>query len=438
MHFSGIRTRLVVWNLAVLALILAVTVAAAIVSIVREHRDAVDDDLHLVAAKEILRFHNGEGSQVPGVRDIMEMLLGEDHELSGAGPVLAFQIDPNGLISGAVQVPMWLPDQAAVAIALRGSEVQSERDVDGVAARLLTVPVRKDHEIVGAVQVVKPLMADQRELSRTILTLVATGVVGLIVALAGSYFLAGRAMKPIEEAFHNQRRFIADASHELRTPAAVIHARAQILSKEWPTLPTGAKEQVESLQADTEEFVRLLNVLLDLARLDGGGEEIVIEPVPVAEAVEETARQLMPLSGRRSIALSCRCEHVWALANLGRVRQILRALVDNALNHTPVGGHVVLETDREGGWARMRVRDDGEGIAPEHLPNIFARFYRTDASRSRGMAGGGAGLGLAIASQLVSRMNGQMRVDSVVDRGTTVTVLLPLAAPAASLDEADV
>ncbi len=427
MHFSGIRTRLAVWNLAVFALVLAITTTAAIVSIVREHGAAVEHDLHLVAAQESLRFHNGETSQAPGIRDIMERILGEDHDLSGPGAILALRIDPAGLVVGPAEVPQGLPDHEAVAQALHGSEVITERALDGVATRTLTVPVRKDQQIVGAVQVVKPLMADRRELSRTILTVVATGVIGLIVALAGSLFLAGRAMKPIEEAFHNQRQFIADASHELRTPIAVIHAQAQMMSKEWPALPPGAKGELETLQADTEELVGLLNELLDLARLDGGAEDIVVEPVAVAEAVEETARQLMPLSRRRSIDLSYRGNPIWAQANLGRFRQVLRAVIDNALKHTKEGGHVVLETGRDGRWARVCVRDDGEGIAPEHLPNIFARFYRVDAERSRGASVGGAGLGLAIASQLVSRMKGEMRVDSAVGRGTEVTILLPLA-----------
>jgi signal transduction histidine kinase len=120
---------------------------------------------------------------------------------------------------------------------------------------------------------------------------------------------------------------------------------------------------------------------------------------------------------------------VWARANLARLRQVLRALVDNALKHTPAGGRVALEAAARGQWAVVRVADTGEGIAAEHLPRVERRFYRIDVVRPRapGSVGAGAGLGLSIASELIRHMRGELRIDSQPGRGTTATVRLPLA-----------
>jgi two-component system sensor histidine kinase BaeS len=125
---------------------------------------------------------------------------------------------------------------------------------------------------------------------------------------------------------------------------------------------------------------------------------------------------------------------VWGQANLGRLRQVVRALVDNALKHTPAGGSVEVTVDVDGDWARLRVIDTGERIAPEDLPKVVDRFYRADEARRRPGDGqsGGAGLGLAIAAELVRLMHGRLTLESTLGRGTVATVLLP-AAPAANL-----
>ena len=120
---------------------------------------------------------------------------------------------------------------------------------------------------------------------------------------------------------------------------------------------------------------------------------------------------------------------VWGRANLGRLRQVVRALIDNALKHTPAGGSVEVIVDREGDLARLRVIDTGEGIGPEHLPNVTGRFYRADEARGRHGAGraGGVGLGLAIAEELVRLMHGRLKLESEPGQGTCAAVVLPMA-----------
>jgi signal transduction histidine kinase len=124
------------------------------------------------------------------------------------------------------------------------------------------------------------------------------------------------------------------------------------------------------------------------------------------------------------VRLDTQLTFVWGRANLAHVRQVLRALADNALKYTPTGGTVLVAVSREGNWACIKVADTGQGIAAEHLPRILEPFYR-DHSAHLG-AVGGAGLGLAIAARLVRLMRGRLRLDSTVGSGTTATVLLPI------------
>lgn len=257
---------------------------------------------------------------------------------------------------------------------------------------------------------------------------VLSAVVGLGLAVLGSTLLTGRAMRPILQVLEQQRQFIADASHELRTPVAVLRARAEVLEREGAGLPPETLAEVRRLRRDAEELTQLLDELLDLARLDAGQTPLSLEPVALAEVAEEIVAQFRPLADARGVRLEADAQPTWGLANLPRVRQVLRILADNALRHTPAGGRVVLGVSHDGSWARLTIGDTGTGIAPEHLPRVFDRFYRT-APPADGATSRGAGLGLAIATELVQRMHGQLDLASALGQGTTATVVLPLAKP---------
>jgi signal transduction histidine kinase len=421
-QFGRIRWRLAAWNLAVLALVLAITIGAALVTEARARAGTVDRELRLAAAREVAAFdHEGDDDGEGESRGRLE--TGSD--------LFSFWLDSRGqIVRNAQQITLTgLPDRDAVRAALGGRETLADRDVGGIAVRLLTVPVYHDRRVVGAVQVGKPLASGQRERAQLTTILLLTGVAGLALSGLGSLFLAGRAMRPIREAFERQRRFIADASHELRTPVAVLRARADVLQREATDLAPDHLEQVQALLHDADELSTLLDELLDLARIDAGHIDLTLEPVALADAAEELIVQLAPLANLRGVELHVVTKPVWGQANLGRLRQVVRALVDNALKHTPAGGSVEVVVDREGDLARLRVIDTGEGIGPEHLQNVMGRFYRADEARDRRSAGraGGAGLGLAIAEELMRLMHGRLKLESDPGHGTCATVLLPLA-----------
>lgn len=423
-HFWRIRWRLAGWNLLVLALVLLVTIGAALVAETRARMVTVDRELRLAADREAAAFDDdGDGERLVGRR------------LEAGSDLFLLWVDRRGRVVRSAGVPAsaGLPDAEALRAALEGRETLADHDVGGEPARLLTVPVYHERRLVGAVQVGKPLATVQRELAGLTTVLLLTGAAGLALSALGSLFLADRAMRPIRAAFERQRQFIADASHELRTPVAVVRARADVLEREGVSLPPDQREELVLLRRDADELSALLDELLDLARLDAEQVPLPLEPVALGDVVEELVAQLQPLAGQHGVALRATAAPVWGQANLGRTRQVLRALVDNALKHTPAGGSVTVSVDQTGGWAHLRVVDTGTGIPPEHLARVTDRFYRADEARARGpkRRAGGTGLGLAIADELVRRMHGRLTLESEPGRGTTATVLLPPARGAA-------
>lgn len=440
-----IRLRLAAWNLGVLALVLAVTVGSAIVSEVRASELALDHELRDGAARaaaRLLRERHQDGSFEGDDDDRDDEREHGEPRRSGsdradeapeeASALLTYSVSARGgLVRSDRRTPVrGLPDEGALRAALGGAE--STRDLIAVAepVRLLTVPVAHDGEVVGAVQVVKVLRESRTALSRTTLTLVLTGAAGLFLSALGSWFLAGRAMRPIGEALERQRRFIADASHELRTPVAVVRARAECLQRESTTLPQATRDELDRLHRDAEELSTLLAELLDLARLDATDGTLPREAIALGDAAEEVVAQLAPLAEQRGLSLTVTVEPVWALGHLGRARQVLRALLDNAMKHTPTGGHIRVAATRRGDRAWLTITDDGEGIAAEHLPQVRERFYRGDGgtrAQREDPTRRGAGLGLAIADQLVRAMGGELTLESAPGQGTCATVILPLA-----------
>lgn len=446
------RYRLAAVNLVVLAVVLAITLGAAAFGAFGSSRSLVDQELRAAAVRVLAHIEHERAERDHGARpaereddDERGEHLGDEDDRDArarADRLAAVEVgDEPGFILLVAStprdvrrldgrpVPRGLPEAEGLTAALSGAEAFGDaRGAGGEPLRVLTVPVWDGDAIVAALQLAKPTTEARASLARTLLILGATGLAGLALSAAGSLFLARRAMRPVERAMERQRRFIADASHELRTPVAVLRARAELLGSD-PSAPAAIRGELAQLQRDADELSGLLGELLDLARLDAEGGAIELGPVPIGDLVEEVVAQLAPLAGARDVTLSARAEPVFALASSSRVRQVLRALVDNALAHTPARGHVRVEASVHDGRARLVVADDGEGIPAEHLPHVKHRFYRADSARTRGAGQGGAGLGLSIANELVERMGGELQVASAPGEGTTMTVLLSLARP---------
>jgi len=228
------------------------------------------------------------------------------------------------------------------------------------------------------------------------------------------------AYRQTEQALQSQRRMVADASHELRTPLTTIRGNLGLLQRQPPISAEDQAEVMVDVVDETDRLIRLVNDLLVLARSDTG-RPLHSEPIAIAPLIDDVWRQAGLLGAERTIE----CEAIPDVTVVGdrdAIKQVLLILLDNALKFTPEGGTITLGAAVADRVAALRVRDTGPGITPDALPHIFERFYRSDESRT----GSGAGLGLAIAKELVEAQHGQISVESKIGQGSTFTVTLPL------------
>jgi len=234
--------------------------------------------------------------------------------------------------------------------------------------------------------------------------LFASSIVGgLVLIFIASLYLSRRAIEPIDKSIRQQRAFVAAASHELRTPLAALAANAEILRD----APLGEyAPYLESVLHVSSRMTLLVSDLMDLARADAGELSTQMLPVDANEVAAKAIQWMRPLAEQKAIEIIESLEPTEMIGDSDRVRQILLALLDNAVRYTPEGGRVFVSVERDGRYARIRVADTGEGIPGEHKAFIFDRFYRVDKARSRD--NGGFGLGLSIVKQLVEQMEGDI------------------------------
>ncbi len=222
-----------------------------------------------------------------------------------------------------------------------------------------------------------------------------------------------------------RRDFVANASHELRTPVASLRSAAETLRRALEAQPEAASEFVAMIERNTERLHRLIEDLLDLSRIESREFKLRQEPVQVAQVVRPMLTFFQERASAKQMRLSTAIaeESLTVQTDRRALEQVLTNLVDNAVKYCSPGASVVVRAAAEGSALRVSVEDSGPGIEGKHLSRLFERFYRVDAGRSRDL--GGTGLGLSIVKHLVEAMGGSVSVQSAVGKGTTFIVLLP-------------
>jgi signal transduction histidine kinase len=294
----------------------------------------------------------------------------------------------------------------------------------GEPQRVLTYVYPQTGAPLAVFQISRSVQAEENSLQTVKRLLTLGGLLGIILAGFGSFFLANRALVPIRKAFARQRQFTADASHELRTPLALIRANAEMLCRHGEQLPHGDTELISEIIHETDHLNRLVSDLLTLARADSEKVKLTTKPVDFRALVSEVHEDLQRIAESRGIGSSASLNgQVTVDGDEVRLRQLILILLDNALKYTDPGGRVDVSLEREDGHARLQIADTGIGIPAADLPRIFDRFYRVD--RAREHESGGTGLGLAIAQWIVQAHHGNIKVDSELGKGTRFQIELP-------------
>jgi len=389
------RRTLAVRNTVAIALILLFVGAVALLVVQREERSALAASVRQTAATEDDVIDPPEHSWI-------------------------FRLDAAGRITASRDAPAGFPDRAALDRVRAGGPPEETQRGD-----YLVVTRRRG---TTTVQVVGSLAAEYAETRRLLAALAAAELLGLAAAALAGWLLAGQATAPLGDALARQRRFVADASHELRTPIAQLHTRAQLLDQDLRSGANGSDlaPDVRRLVAGTRQLGEIVEDLLlstQLANRAEAGAEVDLGVLAdgVAGAFQERAHA-------QGVAVEVRADPDKPSIVYGReaaLRRVLTALVDNALSHTPDGGRITLELDRlrDPDRVRMVVRDSGAGFPPEDAERLFERFARRHDDHRR------FGLGLALAREVVTGHGGTIEAANVPGGGAAFTIRLPSTAP---------
>jgi len=239
----------------------------------------------------------------------------------------------------------------------------------------------------------------------------------------------------IQESYSSQVRFVSDASHELRTPIAVIQGYANLLDRWGKEDSTMLQEGIDAIKGETASMKDLVEQLLFLARGDNDTMQIHMEIFDISSVLKEVFNEAQMIDSAHTFEMG-EAEPIFVQGDIHLTKQAVRILVDNAIKYTPSTGKIMLTAKNKDGRAVISIQDEGIGIGPDEVPHIFDRFYRADQARTRK---GGSGLGLSIADWIVRRHGGQFEVVSREGIGTRISILFPVCQlPAGDLGEDEV
>ena len=257
------------------------------------------------------------------------------------------------------------------------------------------------------------------------LALSAIWVAAMLCFLLVSIQLSKVAVRPMEEAMRREKQFVADASHDLKTPLSVILANNSIL-RENPQATVGSLEKwIDSTQNAAKNMQQLIGEMLTLADIERQDAPLAMETVDASEVVMKAALQLESVAYEKNVALETDVpDGVRFQTNEDYLQRIAASLMENAIKYEPGGGEVYVRLPAEKHWVQLEIQNRNTLIPAEDLPHVFDRFYRGDKSRQRET--GGYGLGLSITKQMVERLGGHISVASSGEKGTVFSVSFPL------------
>ena len=246
-----------------------------------------------------------------------------------------------------------------------------------------------------------------------LLASVAIAVIGLLGVFVLISIFSARIVRPVAESYEKQKRFITDASHELKTPLAIIEADADVLE-----MDVGVNEWLEDIRTQTTRLSDLTQNLVALSRMEEEGAQLQMIDFPVSDVVGEAAQSYLAPARVQNKRFEARIQPMLTLCGDEKaVRQLVGILLDNALKYTPEGGSIVLSLEKQGKGVRLSVTNTAEDVDVKNLDHLFDRFYRADASRNSKT--GGYGIGLSIARAIVTAHKGKI---SATASGNELTI----------------
>ena len=267
--------------------------------------------------------------------------------------------------------------------------------------------------------------AEHTMLRNLFIILLLVGLAALTAAFLISLFSANRSIRPVEESYNKQKQFVADASHELKTPLTTINTNVDVLLSHTDSTIGEERKWLDYIKTEAERMTKLTNDLLYLAKLDHSDGNVILTKVSFSEAAESVILLMEAVVFENNVNLTYDITpDLYVNGSAEQLRQLVMILLDNAVKYTPKSGDIYINLVRDGADAVFSIRNSGEGISEEAQKQIFERFYREDKSRAR--ESGGYGLGLAIAKAIAVSCKGSIRVNSRKNKFTEFTVKIPI------------
>ena len=254
---------------------------------------------------------------------------------------------------------------------------------------------------------------------------ISVGSISLIALLIISLYLTNKSIKPIKDVFDKQKQFIADASHELKTPLTIIKTNTSLVLSNPEDTVKNQRKWINYINLQTDRMSELVNEMLSLAKLDTEENTLLISSINISKIIESMILQFDTIIYENGINLYTKIDNdIFITGDKESIKKLFSIIMDNAIKHTNDNGsiHVNLVLDKN--TVKLSIKNTGKGISSEHIEKIFERFYRVDSSRVRET--GGYGLGLSIAKSIVEQHKGNIYAKSTVDKDTTFFVEFPI------------
>ncbi|PKM56328.1 MAG: two-component sensor histidine kinase [Firmicutes bacterium HGW-Firmicutes-5] len=408
--FEKLRTRLILMNLLIITILMVSGFSAIFLFTYKDIRSRIDMELHRIA--DFQEFGDGRPSSQPNRPN--PSILEQNRSLS----FILFVNDQWQLLRATsffeaeenfydTAIDAFLKERNSKVIEFDGSKWSYLVKSNNTGYHLVFLDVTSQYAM----------------LTRLIYTfLVATAIMLLFIFLI-SRFLTDRSIRPVKEAYEKQNQFVGDASHELKTPLAVINTNVDVLLDNQASSIADPSKWLKNIQSETYRMDHLVHDLLFLTQMDQANPDLIYNVFDLSHTIENALLSMEAILYEKGLKLNHQLESsIKIYGNHQQILQVIMILLDNAIKYTSEKGSIHLNLQRHSQHAIVTITNTGDGIPKEHIDRIFDRFYRVDASRSR--SSGGYGLGLAIAKSIIEQHRGRISVSSIPNESTTFMIKL--------------
>ena len=406
---NRLKRKFITLNIVCVTIILALVFVAICIVTYRTERENVIRELHL-ATEKIVFSENRD--------DSADMLFGNDET---AFPTLTFFTDATGGITETYTGTT--PSEPKPVLSVVAKRIAESDKSEGILFDYSLVYAKgqiggKSYASITSLEILTDNVRTITRISGIILFSC------LLLFLALSYFLASVAIKPVKATWDGQKQFIADASHDMKTPLTVILANTEIIKSHGGRVEDASK-WLSSTKSEAERMKRLVDSMLELSSTEVSDVKIILYDTNLSEISERTALQMEAVAFEKSVEIKSRIENgIIIKGNEDKLSRLLHILIDNGIKYSLPNSALFITLERGRRFARLSVINNGTYIKNEDIPHLFERFYRGDKARS---GGDGFGLGLAIAKNLTESMGGTIRAENKEGVGAVFTASFPLS-----------